>query len=331
MRGSYQSRVALEPRRILSGHPRDCLRTSLEMSRRAAASLFGAVLLFAMEAGWAQGAATVAIEAQALRSGLHVLRGAGCNVVVWSGSDGVLVVDSGDAAAAPQLLEAIGRVAGDNVRLVVNTHWHPDHVGGNAALRRAGAASVAHADTRTRMNARQSIVIQDLEVPAAPRDALPVVTFDDTLTLHLNGDRLALLHVPGAHTDGDLIALWQVANVAQVGDVYRADGYPFVDVANGGSLAGLVAAIETVLSRVDARTVIVPGHGPVSNRAELSAYRDMLVAVGRRVRELVDEGASVDEVLAAQPTAAFDERYGGAGESTERFVRVLYADLAGRR
>jgi glyoxylase-like metal-dependent hydrolase (beta-lactamase superfamily II) len=181
------------------------------------------------------------------------------------------------------------------------------------------------------MSARQTIAAQDVEVPAAPRDALPVVTFDDTLTLHLNGDRLALLHMPGAHTDGDLIALWQVANVAHVGDVYRADGYPFVDTANGGSLAGLVAAIETVLSRVDARTVIVPGHGPVSNRAELAAYRDMLVAVGRRVRELVDGGASVDEVLAAKPTAAFDERYGGAGESTERFVRVLHADLAGRR
>ena len=301
------------------------------MSRHAAATLLGALLLFATQAGWAQGVATIAVEAQALRAGLHVLRGAGCNVLVWTGSDGVLVVDSGDAVAAPQLLEAIARISSDDLRLVVNTHWHPDHVGGNAALRRAGASSVAHVDTRARMSARQSIAAQEIEVPAAPRDALPVVTFDDTLMLHLNGDRLALLHVPGAHTDGDLIALWQVANVAHVGDVYRADGYPFVDTANGGSLAGLVAAIETVLSRVDARTVIVPGHGPVSNRAELSAYRDMLVAVGRRVRELVDGGSSVDEVLAAQPTAAFDERYGAAGESTERFVQVLYADLAGRR
>jgi len=301
------------------------------MSRHTAATLLGALLLFAMQAVGAQGVPTVAVEVQALRTGLHVLRGAGCNVVVWTGSDGMLVVDSGDAASAPQLLEAIARISSDDLRLVVNTHWHPDHVGGNAALRRAGASAVAHVDTRARMSARQTIAAQDVEVPAAPRDALPVVTFDDTLTLHLNGDRLALLHVPGAHTDGDLIALWQVANVAHVGDVYRADGYPFVDTANGGSLAGLVAAIETVLSRVDARTVIVPGHGPVSNRAELAAYRDMLGAVGRRVRELVDGGASVDEVLAAKPTAAFDERYGGAGESTERFVRVLHADLAGRR
>jgi glyoxylase-like metal-dependent hydrolase (beta-lactamase superfamily II) len=301
------------------------------MSRSAAATLLAAVLLLAAQALGAQVPAPTAVEVQPLRAGLHVLRGAGCNVVVWTGNDGVLLVDSGSAAEAPQLLEAVGRIATGGVRLVVNTHWHPDHVGGNVALRREGATLVSHEDTRTRMNARQTIAAQDLEVPAAPREALPVVTFDDALMLHLNGDRLALLHVPGAHTDGDLIAWWQSANVVHVGDIYRADGYPFIDTANGGSLAGLVAAIETVLSRADARTVIVPGHGPVSNRAELSAYRDMLVAVGRRVRELVDQGASVDEVLAAQPTAAVDERYGGAGEGAGSFVRVLYADLAARR
>lgn len=301
------------------------------MSRSAAAPVLAVVLLLAVQASGAQGSAPATVEAQPLRAGLHVLRGAGCNVVVWTGSDAVLVVDSGNAAEVPQLLEALERVAAGGVRLVVNTHWHPDHVGGNVALRREGATLVAHEDTRTRMSARQTIARHELEVPAAPREALPMVTFDDALMLHLNGDRLALLHVPGAHTDGELIAWWQSANVVHVGDVYRADGYPFIDTDNGGSLAGLVAAIETVLSRADPRTVIVPGHGPVSNRAEMSAYRDMLVAVGRRVRELVEQGASVEEVLAAQPTAAFDERYGEAGESAGSFVRALYADLAARR
>lgn len=301
------------------------------MSRSAAAPVLAVVLLLAVQASGAQGTPPAALEAQPLRAGLHVLRGAGCNVVVWTGSDAVLVVDSGNATEVPQLLEAIERVAAGGVRLLVNTHWHPDHVGGNVALRRGGATLVAHEDSRTRMSARQTIAIPEREVPAAPREALPMVTFDDALMLHLNGDRLALLHVPGAHTDGELIAWWQSANVVHVGDVYRADGYPFIDTANGGYLAGLVAAIETVLSRADARTVIVPGHGPVSNRAEMSAYRDMLVAVGRRVRELVDQGASAEEVLAAQPTAAFDERYGEAGESAGNFVRALYADLAARR
>jgi len=118
--------------------------------------------------------------------------------------------------------------------------------------------------------------------------------------------------------------------VVHVGDAYYADGYPFVHTASGGSLAGLVAAIETVLSRADARTVIVPGHGPVSNRAELAAYRDMLVAVGKKVRELTEQGSTLDEVIAARPTAAFDERYGAGGVSPERFVRNLYAELSGQ-
>jgi glyoxylase-like metal-dependent hydrolase (beta-lactamase superfamily II) len=302
------------------------------MSRRFVALLPAiASLLVATQAGSAEVTTPVTVEAQALRAGLHVLRGAGCNVVAWAGGEGVMLVDSGSAAAAPQLLEAVGRISSASVRLVVNTHWHPDHVGGNPALRRAGASSVAHENTRERMNERQRIDAEALDVPAAPREALPVVTFDDALSLHLNGDRLSLLHVPGAHTDGDLIAWWDVANVVHVGDIYHADGYPLVDTGNGGSLAGLVAAVQTVLSRADARTVIVPGHGPVSNRAELAAYRDMLVAVGRRVRELVDQGASVEEVLAARPTAGYDERYGEAGEGAEDFVRVLYADLAARR
>jgi glyoxylase-like metal-dependent hydrolase (beta-lactamase superfamily II) len=302
------------------------------MSKRAAVTVSCLTLLMAAAAvAVAQAPTPALIETQALRSGLHVLRGAGCNVVVWNGPDGVLVVDSGNAASAPQLLEAIGRVTDGSVRFLVNTHWHPDHVGGNAALRRAGALAIAHQQTRALMAERQAVPAYDLEVPAAPRDALPSVTFDDTLTLHLNGDRLALLHVPGAHGDGDLIAWWETANVVHVGDAYYAGGYPFVDSANGGSLAGLVASLETVLSRADARTVIVPGHGPVSNRAELTAYRDMLVAVGRRVRELVEQGKNLDEVLEAQPTAEYDERYGPGAVSAERFVRNLYADLSGRR
>jgi cyclase len=304
------------------------------MSKRAAVTVSGLSLLLAAAAvaqSPAQAPVSAVIETQPLRSGLHLLRGAGCNVVVWNGPDGVLVVDSGNAAAAPQLLEAIGRVTDGSVRFLVNTHWHPDHVGGNAALRRTGALAIAHQQTRALMSERQAVPAYDLDVPAAPRDALPSVTFDDTLTLHLNGDRLALLHVPGAHGDGDLIAWWDTANVVHVGDAYYAGGYPFVDSANGGSLAGMVAALETVLSRADARTVIVPGHGPVSNRAELTAYRDMLVAVGRRVRELVEQGKNLDEVLEAQPTAEYDERYGAGAVSAERFVRNLYADLSGRR
>jgi glyoxylase-like metal-dependent hydrolase (beta-lactamase superfamily II) len=170
-----------------------------------------------------------------------------------------------------------------------------------------------------------------IETTAVSAVALPIVTFDDAVTLNLNGDRLVLLHAPAAHTDGDGIAWWVEANVVHVGDVFDAGGYPLLDTTSGGSLAGLVAALETVLSRADAHTLVVPGHGPVSTRADLVAYRDMLVAVGSRVRELTEQGRSLDEVLAAAPTASHDVRYGQGGVSAERFVRLIFEDLADRR
>jgi glyoxylase-like metal-dependent hydrolase (beta-lactamase superfamily II) len=301
------------------------------MRSRSARAVTIVALLLAGNAAWAQGGAPATIEKQALRGGLQVLRGAGCNVVVWSGPDALLVVDSGTAASAPQLVEATGRPAAGAARFVVNTHWHPDHTGGNELLARPGAVIVAHDNVRVRLATPQNLPAYETRVPASPRSALPVVTFDDTLTLHLNGDRLTLLHVPSAHSDGDVLAWWEDANVVHLGDVYYADAYPFVDVAGGGSLAGLVAAIETVLSRADAETVVVPGHGPVGGRADLAAYRDMLVTVGTRVRTLVEQGRSADEVVAARPTAALDERYGKGGVSADRFVRMLYEDLATRR
>lgn len=299
-------------------------------SRAAAAAPFVA-LLFATGATWAQGVAPATIERQALRDGLEVLTGAGCNVTVWSGTDAVVVVDSGQAASAQPLLEALPRPAAGATRFVINTHWHPDHTGANESLGRAGAVIVAHDGVRPRMESPQSVPAYDLKVPAAPAAALPLATFDETLSLHLNGDRLTLLHVPAAHTDGDLIAWWEDANVLHLGDVYYADGYPLVDRASGGSLAGLVAALETALSRADAQTLVVPGHGPVGRRADLAAYRDMLVAVARAVRTSFEQGRSADEVVAARPTEAYEERYGKGGVSAERFVRTLYEELGGRR
>jgi len=273
----------------------------------------------------------VKIEVQSLRPGLHLLSGGGCNVVAWSGPDGAVLVDSGTAEAAPQLLEAVARLAPDGVRFVINTHWHPDHTGGNERLARSGALAVSQENVRLRMSEPQHLREYTTDVPAASAVALPVVTFDDALTLNLNGDRLVLLHAPAAHTDGDGIAWWEEANVVHLGDVFYAGGYPFLDTRSGGSLAGLVAALETVLSRADALTLIVPGHGPVSTRADLAAYRDMLVAVGSRVRELTEQGRSLDEVLAAAPTASHDVRYGQGGVSAERFVRLIFEDLADRR
>lgn len=308
---------------------RDCTTTL------AAARAVGlAVLLLAGPGAWSQApsAGNGDIETQRLAPGVHLVSGAGCNVLVWSGPDGTVLVDGGRAAAAMLVIEAVEDIApGASLRFVANTHWHPDHSGANEALARAGAVVVAHENARSRMTEPQEIREYDTRVPAAPRAALPVATFRDGVTIHLNGGRLALLHVPQAHTDGDAVAWWPEANVVHLGDLYRAGGYTFVDTGQGGSLAGLVAALETVLARADTATVVVPGHGPVGTRADLAAYRDMLVAVGSRVRELAEQGLSLEEVLAERPTAAFDERYAAGGVSPERFVRSLFEELAARR
>lgn len=270
-------------------------------------------------------------QTQLVRPGLYVVAGAGTNVAVWTGADGTVLVDDGLATLAPQLLETVGRIADGPLRLVVNTHWHPDHAGGNELAARSGAIVVAHERARASMGTAHVSDEYGVRIPASPHAALPVVTFPDELALTLNGDRLVVSHADAAHTGGDAIVWWENANVVHLGDVYCNGSYPFVDLANGGSLAGMVAAVEGVLSRADADTVVIPGHGPLSGREELVAYRDMLVAAGRRVRELVEQGGNLEQVLAARPTQALDDRWGKGPVTPERFVRVLYEDLAAAR
>jgi glyoxylase-like metal-dependent hydrolase (beta-lactamase superfamily II) len=276
---------------------------------------------------------SVELRMQAIRPGLSLVTGAGGNVVAWSGPDGVVLVDSGLATAAPALLDLVSRNATGPVRFVINTHGHADHAGGNETFARRGAVLVGHESLREHDG-------RDPAVPASVREgggmapgARPILTTTDSFALHLNGDRLDAVHVANAHTAADIVLRWNEADVVALGDIYWSGQYPYIDVASGGSLAGMVAAVEASLARANARTIIVPGHGPISNRAELAAYRDMLVAVGRKVREAVENGAGLEQVIADRPTAEFDARYAppGALVSADEFVRSVYQDLAPRR
>ena len=295
-------------------------------------------ILFAFAAAAAWGEATTPgqpaadeLHAQPLRPGLFVVSGDGGNVAVWSGPDGVVLVDAGLAQEAPRLLETVARIAPGPIRFVVNTHWHPDHSGGNEAAGKEGAVLIAHDASRSAMATSHVSDEYEVRIPASARAALPTLTLTDTASLHVNGDVLRIVHIAAAHTDGDLVVWWQQANAVHLGDVFYNGGYPFLDLANGGSLAGMVAVLEGTLSRADADTVVIPGHGPVAGRAELAEYRDMLVGAGRRVRELVEQGRSLEEVLAARPTEAYDARYGQGSVPAERFVRLLYQDLTAGR
>ena len=275
-----------------------------------------------------------ALQVQQLRPGFSIVSGAGGNVVVWTGPEGTVLVDTGLASRATELLETVARIAPGQLRFVINTHAHVDHTGGNEAATARGAVVVGHDRLRERTG---------LDAPAAPTGAqqtavdptaaLPVVTTADRVSLHVNGDRLDVVHVADAHTAADLVVRWTDANVVALGDVYWSGQYPYIDVAAGGSLVGLVAAVESSLARVNSQTTIVPGHGAVSNRAQLAAYRDMLVAVGRKVREAVEQGEGLQQLQAAHPTAEFDAQFfrGGASITPDDFVRNLYEDVARRR
>ena len=274
-------------------------------------------------------ASAAPLQVQPLRPGLNVVLGAGGNVVVWSGPDGVVLVDSGLASRAADLFETVARIAPGDLKFLVNTHGHVDHTGGNAVAAQRGAVLIGHESLRDWAGSDAAVLSSDADTDEMLAGARPVVTTTDRLALHLNGDRLDVLHVAAAHTAFDLVTRWDQADVVALGDLYWSDQYPYVDAAAGGSLAGTVAAVEAALVRANARTLFVPGHGPVSNRADLAAYRDMLVAVGRKVREAVEQGAGLEQVLATHPSAEFDARYArpGASVSPEQFVRNVYADL----
>lgn len=307
-------------------------------SRISLLMLAAALLLQSGSAGTARAAEepaadppAVEFRAQPVRPGLSVLLGGGGNVAVWTGEDGTVLVDDSLDRFAASLLEAVAGISPAPVRFVINTHWHPDHTGANESVARSGGVILAHDNVRTRMSATQFIEALQSESAAAPAAALPVVTFADAVSLHLNGDRLDAVHVLDAHTDGDVILWWRNANVVHMGDVWSNGRFPFIDLSSGGSLAGLVAAVELVLDRADGQTVIIPGHGPVGTHAELAAWRDMLVTVGREVRELVEQGKTEDEVLAARVTAPYDSIYGQSEfMPPEKFVRILFQDLAAR-
>ncbi len=297
--------------------------------------------LCAPVAAYAQAAASTTVSSpgpvtdlrvQAVRPGLHVIAGAGGNVVVWSGAEGLVLVDAGLATSSAALAAAITRISGSPVRFVIVTHGHADHAGGNEAFARKGAVVIGHESLREHGGQDPAVPVGSTEATVITAAARPVLTTTDAFALHLNGDRLDAVHVADAHTASDLVVRWNEADVVALGDIYWSGQYPYIDVESGGSLAGMVAAIEGALARSNARTLVLPGHGAVSNRVELAAYRDMLVAVGRNVREAVESGMGIEEILAAKPTAEFDAKFGrpGALVAPEEFVRSVYRDLASR-
>jgi cyclase len=270
---------------------------------------------------------SVQVRAVQLSPGLHVLFGAGGNIGLSTGSDGTFIIDDQFAPLTPKIVAAIRTVTTQPVKFVFNTHWHGDHTGGNENFGNAGALIVAHDNVRKRMSAEQFIAAMNQRVPAAPRAALPVVTFSDAVTFHINGDSIAVFHVSPAHTDGDAIVHFLKANVVHMGDVFNNTGLPFIDRSSGGMSAGIVSAADRVYAMTNDQTRIVPGHGLVTDRNRLKAWRDAVSAVRERVAREVSAGKSIEQVLALKLSAEYEKEWPGGHE---RFIRAVFAELTQR-
>lgn len=294
---------------------------------RVVTTAIAALAALALPGARGQDAASASITTVPVADGIYMLMGAGGNIGVSVGPDGVLLIDDQFGPMVPKIDGVIAELSDSPVRMVLNTHWHGDHTGGNEAYGLAGALILAHDNVRVRMASQQFSAFFNRETPASPPAALPVVTFDNTLTLHLNGDSITALHVPLAHTDGDAIVLFEKANVVHMGDTYFNGFFPFIDAERGGTVWGVVRAIDTVLPRLNAQTRVMPGHGPLSDVAGLRRFRDMLEAVAQRIQSLKDEGRSVEEVVAAAPTAPYDAAWGGGFIKPEQWVRLAYSAL----
>ncbi len=271
---------------------------------------------------------SVELKTTAVGGSVHAIFGRGGNIGVSAGEDGVFLIDDQFAPLTDKIKTQVAALGAGEVRFIVNTHWHFDHTGGNEVFAGDGALIVAHDNVRERMSVDQFIEAFDREVPASPKIALPVVTFDDGVTFHLNGDTIRVIHVPRAHTDGDAIVYFSVANVIHAGDTVWTSGYPFIDTGSGGSIDGVIAATERMLELSDSTTRIIPGHGELTDRAGLAAYRDMLVSVATAVRSLIGDGKSLQQIQAAKPTAAFDEKWGKGSFTPDRWVAMVHEDLA---
>ena len=270
---------------------------------------------------------TVQVRTTPLARGVYMLQGAGGNIGLSVGDDAAFVVDDQFAPLTPKILAAIAAVTNKPVRFVVNTHWHFDHTGGNENLGKTGAVIIAHENVRKRMSTEQFIQALNRREPAAPKGALPIVTFTEAVTFHINGDSLIATKMPPAHTDGDAVVHFVKANVVHMGDVFHNAGLPFVDRSSGGSINGVISTADMVLGIANAETKIIPGHGPLADRARLKAWRDALFASRDRVRAEIAAGKTVDQVLAANITAAYAKDWPGGHE---RFVRTLFEELSGK-
>ena len=294
------------------------------MNHRAARALVASALVLASPVQAQRNFDEVEVTAETVAPGIAVLFGAGGNIGVSHGEDGTILIDDQFAPLSAKIEAAVAGLGAAPASHVINTHWHGDHTGGNEHFGEAGATIFAHHNVRVRMSSEQRR--GDRVTPHSPKAALPVVTFEQGVRFHVNGDTVDVMFLGGGHTDGDSVVFWREDNVIHMGDLYfKIPGFPFIDIDSGGNVLNAMTSLDAVIRMIDDRTKVIPGHGPMSNKAELVAYRAMMGDAVDRVRALKDAGKTIDEAVAAKPLADFNRGTGFI--DADGFVTAIYRSL----
>lgn len=268
----------------------------------------------------------VEIKTTQITNNFYTLEGQGGTIGVLTGPDGVFMVDTQFAPLTDKIVAAVKKISNAPIRFVVDTHLHGDHTGGNENFAKLGAVLFSRDQLRARL-AHPAPAANGTPGTPAPARALPTITYDGPVTIHMNGEDVQLIPIRAAHTDGDTLVRFPNADVIMTGDFFRSLGYPNIDRINGGTLNGMIDGLGLTIGMAGPKTKIIPGHGEIVDRAALTAHRDMILAIRDRIAPLVQQGKSQEEVLAAKPTSEYDAKVPTASTTSERFVTQVYAEL----
>jgi len=291
--------------------------------------LLTVVLLFAVSVQAQTDFSKVEIKATKVAGNVYMLQGAGGNIGVSVGDDGLLIVDDQFAPLADKIRAALKGIADKKLRFILNTHWHGDHTGGNVAFG-PEATIIAHDNVRKRLATEQKSTVFNSTTPASPKEALPVITFNDSLSVHFNGEDIRAIHFPHGHTDGDSVIFFSQSNVVHLGDDFFAGRFPFVDLESGGSVEGLVKNIGELIGKIPADAKLIPGHGPISTLDDLKSYHRMLQQTTEIVRGKIAAGKTLDQIKTEGLPAEWAP-WGAGFIKTDRWVETIYKSLTAKK
>ena len=286
-------------------------------------------LLFAVTASAQQtDFSKVEIKATKVAGNVYMLQGSGGNIGVSVGNDGLLIVDDQFAPLADKIRAALKGLADKKLQFILNTHWHGDHTGGNVAFG-PEATIIAHDNVRKRLATEQKSAVFNSTTPPSPKEALPVITFDQTLTVHFNGEEIRAIHYPKGHTDGDSVIFFTTSNVVHLGDDFFAGRFPFVDLESCGTVEGLTKNIGEIIAKIPAGAKLIPGHGPISTIDDLKSYHGMLQRTTEIVRGKISAGKTLDQIKSEGLPAEWAP-WGTGFIKTDRWVETIYKSLTAK-